>query len=135
MLIVVATLGVMMAMLRVRSPHSVLVMLACACGLLSWAAATAFLNNGTTRRLLGTGAICGFGYLAFYVFTDTVVEAWINAMAVALFAVMNSAKTTGVSAAEFNQLSTSTEFQYFHQKIHLALSVVVACVAGWIANS
>ena len=135
LLVVVTVFGVMAATLRMRSPHSVLVMLACVVGLFGWAAFAAYRAKGTARRVLAAVAISGISYLLFYVFTDTVVEAWINAIAIAPFASMKAGPALSVPAADLRQLSNTMEFQYFHQKMHLMLSVVVACVVGWLSRS
>ena len=135
LLIAVTILGIMFAALRMSSPHSVLVMLACVAGLLIWASFAAYFAVGMARRVLTAAAIGGFGYLMIYVLTDTPVEAWINAIAIAPFASMKSGPSSSIAAADVRQLSNSAEFQYFHQKIHLMLSVVVASVVGWVASS
>ena len=135
LLVVVTILGIMAATLRMPSPHSVLLMLACVCGLLSWAAIASCFAKGMARRVLAAAAISGFVYLLFYVFTDTVVEAWINAIAIAPFASMKAGPEAPISSAELPKLAGSMEYQYFQQKVHLMLSLVVACVFGWFASS
>lgn len=135
LLIVVTILGMMAATLRMRSPHSVLMMLACVCGLFSWAAVASYFASGMARRILATFSISGFVYLLSYVLTDTVIEAWINAIAIAPFASMKAGPATPIPSAELPKLAGSMEYQYFQQKVHLLLSVVVAYVFGWFASS
>ncbi len=135
LLVFITILSVMAATLRMRSPHSVLVMLACALGLLSWAATAAFSTSGLMRRALAAAAVSGVLYLVLYVFTDTVVEAWINAIAIAPFASMKAGGASPIPSAELPRLAGTMEYQYFQQKVHLLLSVLFACFVGWLATS
>ena len=135
LLIVVTILGVMAATLRMRSPHSVLVMLTCVCGLLSWAAVVSCYAKGMARRVFFTVSISGFVYLLSYIFANTLFESWINDIALSLFASMKSGIAAPIPPADLPKLEGSMEYQYFQQKVHLMLSVVVACVFGWFASS
>lgn len=127
--------GVIAATLRASSPYAVIALLTCVCGTLGWAAVASLLNTGRTRLVLGATALAGFGYLLFYVATDSPIEAWINAVAIAPFAAIKGGPTMSIPSAELNQVSNSSEFQYFQQKLHLILALVTGCIAGWFASS
>lgn len=134
-MIVVTILGVMAATLQVASPHSVLVMLACVCGILTWATVTSFFTVGLPRRVFTAAAVAGIAYLVCYVLTDTAIEAWINGVAFAPFAWMKAGESGPISNADLRRLASSVEFQYFQQKVHLMLALVVGCIVGWFASS
>ena len=132
--IAIAIFGGMAATIRLASPHSVLVLLAIVCGLLGWAAFTSLRRVGAERRILIAAAAAGFGYLIFYVAADTPLEAWINAMAIAPFALMKGSMALP-SSVELRNLTATMEFQYFQQKMHLVNALVVACLAAWLASA
>ncbi len=135
LLIAVTACGIVASTLRVPSPPSVVVLLLSVFGLLVWSAATAFLSSGIGRRIHGTAAVAGFAYLTCYVATDTPIEAWINALSIAPFALMKDGLITTLPTAELTQWSNSMEFHFFQQKVHLMLALVFAVVAGWLANT
>ena len=132
LLTVVAVAAVMIAMLRVPSPLSVLVVLVSVCGILMFTARASFKARGPTQRLfLGASALAGFAYLTLYVALDSPVEAWLNHELVIPFAVF----TLGPDAefpdpGDLDALARTMEFQYFQQKMHLLLSIVAAFTTG-----
>lgn len=126
----VTILAMMAATLRHSSPRSVLVMLICVIGLLAWAAVASYFELGSARRIYRAIAIAGFGYLSWYVATNTAIEAWINDAALAPFALMKA-----LPNAELGQAARSMEFQYFQQKVQLLGALAFALTVGWLASS
>lgn len=75
-------------------------------------------------------SISGFGYLIYYVATNSLIEVWINNLSIVPFALMKG--DLKIRNTQLGQLANTMEFQYFQQKMHLMVAVFVAVVAGWM---
>lgn len=134
LMIVAAVVAVMVSTLRVPSDRSVLVLIVCVAAILSFAVRAFLRSKKLNERLFfGTAALTGFGYLVLYVATDTPLEAWVNNFTVLPFAFMKAGSGAVIpDGVELGQLANTSEFQYFQQKMHLLLAVVLAFTSGLV---
>ncbi len=135
LLIVIAIAAFMIAMLRVPSPLSVVVILICTFAMLAACTRAYFISPQPYRRLFGVTALTGFTYLFCYVISDSVLEVLINNALIIPFAIVKAdPDATLPDSDELGDLLRTMEFQYFLQKMHLLIAVFLAFTTGLLAT-